>query len=196
MVWCLPLLQIIPSILLGRTVAFRLTYFRCEGFFLNRFAKIIPPLTALCAVVLPMLIVTVCIVRLLFYLAKVRGLQKQAVVTLLLVNTCYFTSFLSYCTYYVLGGFLGWRSNFNLAVYFYRFGLFVMYTNFAVNPILYYTSIRSFRRFVHFSAGSFLLWVRGCRILDPMTWSNWSHTHSNSDVRNTPVDRRLYHQNS
>ena len=162
-VWCLPLIHIIPSIIFGRTVVFRLTYFRCEGFFANigLFSKIIPMMTVVCAVLLPMVIVLVSIVWLLFHLAKVRGIQKQSVVTLLVVSSCYFTSFLPYGIYYVFGGFAEWKYQFDLAVYFYRFALFMCFLNFSANPIIYYITITSFRNFVKGGVSRCKFWFAG-----------------------------------
>ena len=45
-----------------------------------------------------------------------------------------------------------WREDFNIAVHFYRFGLFSGLVNFCVNPIFYYLSIVSFKKFVNSSA--------------------------------------------
>ena len=102
--WVIPLFNIIPNILLGRVVEFRLSFFRCEGYFEGRLLKLIPLINVVVFMLVPMLLVAVGIVWLLLYLRKVSGLQRQGIATILGISTCYFLSFLPWGLFHVLRG--------------------------------------------------------------------------------------------
>ena len=145
--WVIPLFNVIPNILLGRVVEFRLSFFRCEGYFVGRLFKLIPLINVVVFMLVPMLLVAVGIVWLLLYLRKVSGLQRQGIATILGISSCYFLSFLPWGLFYVLRGPLNLGSNVYVAVYYYRFATFATFTNFAANPIIYFVSLKSFRDF-------------------------------------------------
>ena len=77
--WVIPLFNVIPNIFLGRIVEFRLSFFRCEGYFEGRFFKLIPLINVVLFMLVPMLLVAVGIVSLLLYLRRVSGLQSSGV---------------------------------------------------------------------------------------------------------------------
>ena len=143
--WVVPLLNVIPNIFLGRIVEFRLSFFRCEGYFEGRFFKLIPLINVVLFMLVPMLLVAVGIVWLLLYLRKVSGLQRQGIATILGISSCYFLSFLPWGLFYILRGPLNLGSDVYVAVYYYRFATFATFTNFAANPIIYFVSLKSFR---------------------------------------------------
>ncbi|KAL5267389.1 hypothetical protein ACHWQZ_G004434 [Mnemiopsis leidyi] len=145
--WIIPLFNVIPNIFLGRLVEFRLSFFRCEGYFEGQFFELMPLLSVVLFMLVPMMLVAVGIVWLLLYVRKVCGLHRQGIVTILGISTCYFLSFLPWGLFYILRGPLNLGSNIYVAVYYYRFATFATFTNFAANPIIYYVSLKSFREY-------------------------------------------------
>ena len=150
--WCvMPLFHIIPTQLIYRTETFRLTYFRCEGYFTGTgmLAKIFPFLCVVFFILLPMLVVLIAIIWLLQYVRRVQGLQKQSVITLLLISLCYFTSYLPYGGYFVIRTFFPRvASLYSVRFHYYRFALYMCYLNFSANPIIYLVSVKSYKEFL------------------------------------------------
>ena len=151
--WCvMPVFHLIPTLLLDRIVSFRHTFYSCIGYFVlddpNK-SYLFPFFAAIAFVVLPFIIVLISIIWLLHKVRGVIGLQKQSIVTLLLISLCYFCSFLPYAIYNILKVvFTGMQNNLAFAVHFHRFSLFMCYLNFSANPFIYIFSVKSFKTFL------------------------------------------------
>ena len=145
----MPLFYLTPALFLGRVLAFRHSYYRCEGYFEGP-ANIFPFFAAVLFVVMPMLAVLVAIVWLLYYVrTAIKGLQKQSIITLLLISLCYFCSYLPYAIYHILKAVVPRiEHNVAISIHFYRFALFMCYLNFSANPFIYIFSVKSFQQFL------------------------------------------------
>ena len=144
----MPIFHFIPSIMLGRKVAFRLSYYRCEGYFEGAKAMF-PMFSGVLFIILPLLTVLMVIIWLLYYVRGVRGLQKQRILILLLISLCYFCSYLPFGIYHIVKATVpGLENNISISIYFYRFAIFIIYLNFSANPIIYIFSVKSFKYFV------------------------------------------------
>lgn len=144
----MPLFYLIPAILMGRVVTFRHSYYRCEGYFEDPEIKF-PFFASVFFILLPMIVVCIAIVWLLFYIRGVTGLQKQSVLTLLLISSCYFGSYLPYGIYHIIKATLpNVESNIAISIHLYRFALFMLYLNFSINPLIYVFSVKSFKEFL------------------------------------------------
>ena len=152
-VWCvMPIFYLIPAQLLtGRKESFRLTFFRCEGYFTipGKFTKIFPFLSVVFFILLPMLVVLIAIIWLLQYVRKVQSLQRQSIVTLLLISLCYFCSYLPYGGFFIIRTFFPHEASLRaIRFHYYRFGLYMCYLNFSANPVIYLVSVKSYKEFV------------------------------------------------
>ena len=92
------------------------------------------------------LILTVTTLWLLFYIGKVRGLQSQIVLTVVTVSTVYFLSYLPIMIATPLD--VSIANEWSWWLYYKRFSSYIMYTNYAANPVIYFYTIRSFGEFV------------------------------------------------
>lgn len=147
----MPVFHMIPAIILGRVQTFRLSFYRCEGYFtgVSKIEKFFPMYAALCFVIMPMLVVVIAIIWLFYYVRKVQGLQKQTIVTLLLISLCYFCSYLPYGVYYIMKAVVpAIESNVPISLHYYRFSLFMCYLNFSANPVIYIVTVKSYQEFL------------------------------------------------
>ena len=89
-------------------------------------------------------------VWLLVYAARksTTGLQMQGVVTIILVSVNFFISNIPYSAFFAV---MATGIDVRKILYFpqiYRFVVYILNLNFVANPIIYYLSIASFKRFV------------------------------------------------
>ena len=103
-------------------------------------------LVAYClATIVPVLLVFMTTTWLLMYVKKVRGLQRQSVITLVCVSMVFCVSYVPSGVFYIVRGM---NLKLESLIYFYRFMKFVIYLNIAANPIIYYFTVKSFNSFV------------------------------------------------
>ena len=98
----------------------------------------------------PFIFILVTSVWLLVYVARKRssGLQKQGVVTIILVSVNFFISNIPFSVFFTV---MAAGTDIRKVAYFpqiYRFVVYILNLNFVSNPIIYYLSIASFKRFV------------------------------------------------
>ena len=104
-----------------------------------------------------------------FYVAKVRGINRQAVLTLLGISAAYFLFFLPTAVFYLLDVVLTEeeKSSYWFALLF-RFAIQAANMNSFINPLIYFITIHSFEGFVKMITGKF--WERMARSVRRAQW--------------------------
>ena len=106
-------------------------------------------MTTVIMVIIP-LIATVITTFLLFrHVHRVKGLQKQAITTLLLVSIVFTVSYLPYAFTAITVSVLADQVSFPRWIHgFYQFSQNLININYAANPLIYFATIRSFREVI------------------------------------------------
>ena len=112
-------------------------------------AKVVMVVYAITFTFLPSLLIILTTIWLLCYVKRVRGLQRQGVITLLLVSTLFCFAYAPSGSYYFFKGALTDEDKATdwFQMYF-SFSIYVVYVNYACNPIVYLFTIRSYRKFI------------------------------------------------
>ena len=104
--------------------------------------------------ILPSLVIMATTISLLCRLHQARGLQKQGVFTILIVSTVFLIASLPYALYFILKNVLTPAElEATWFIVFYRFAKYLLYLNFAANPLIYYVSVKSFKDFIRATVG-------------------------------------------
>ena len=140
-------LVVLPSLALHRSASFKHLPYRCDSVSIPAVDSWLDPIYASTLIFLPMVIVTVTTLWLLRLLYKSRGLQKQSVLTLLLISTLFFLSFVPHGIFFVLSLVFDVSQSAPLQHY-YRFTVFIINLNSMGNAFLYYLSIASYTKFI------------------------------------------------
>ena len=98
--------------------------------------------------IIPQLVITVATLWLLALVRKAGAIHKQGLITILLVCALFFVSYAPYgFLYQILKLLLDTRS-YDWFDTLYRWSFYIVYLNYAANPLIYFASIDSFNRFV------------------------------------------------
>jgi hypothetical protein len=95
--------------------------------------------------VIPILVLLVSTVWLFLYVNKTSGISKPTVLTLALVSGVFLLAYGPFCVLVFLHSFLYHGPG---LIVFYRFASYIVYLNYAANPIIYFVTLRSYREFV------------------------------------------------
>lgn len=144
-VWLIPLIYTGQHVLYLDKGVYAASIYRCmvvSRAYIPEFVEII---TIIAMIISPVLIVSFCSIWLIWHLRRLRGLQKQGVLTLLLISVMFLVSYLPNATYLVV-----WlvESRDIYLELFHGFGVYVQFLNVMGNPYIYLLSSRSFREFV------------------------------------------------
>ena len=145
-IWALSLLPIIPDFIFSREITFKLTVFRCDAIDLKHVDKWLDPIKSTLLVFVPLGIISITTIWLIFFVHKVRGLQKQSVITSILISLVFMASFVPFGIILVLGDNFNPENPYHMGCY--KIALFVPFLNFMANPLIYLVSITSFREFL------------------------------------------------
>lgn len=171
-IWILSFLPIIPDFVFHRKVAFNINVFRCDAADLKHVDKWLDPIKSTILVFVPLGIISISTIWLIFFVRKVRGLQKQSVVTSILISLVFMASFVPFGIILVLGDNFDIQNSFHMGCY--KVAVLAPFLNFMANPLIYLASIASFREFV----AQRLLNVKG-----------WSDVRDNLSVRELSISR-------
>ena len=101
------------------------------------------------------IVVTTILMLMLLYVRQVQGLQRQGVVTLVIVSGVYFVSYVPtvvlgcyYWEFAIASSGEPTQADVKSVVSFYKFASFAQYLNFAANPLIYFVTVKSFNGFV------------------------------------------------
>ena len=144
-IWVLAALPILPDIFFPRQINFDKIIFRCDTSELKELDVWLAPLKSIFLCFIPFGIVTLSTLWLVYFVHKVRGLQKQSVLTNILISTVFLTSFLPVGVLMVLGDSFDNSDRFHLLLY--RTALFSPFVHFMANPLIYLGTVTSFRDF-------------------------------------------------
>ena len=95
------------------------------------------------AIYLPVLTVTFTTIKMIFFVKKLRGIQKQAVVTMIAISCLFSVSLLPYGVEMTLEATINEYPQVLIT-----FTTFIIFLNYTCNPLVYYFTIKSFKRFV------------------------------------------------
>ena len=145
--------NIYPLQAVKRGVYFDYRSYRCAYTHTFDHWEYLDPVNISVFLLLPTSIVFITTVWLLFYVKKVTGTNKQAVLTMLPVSIVFCLSYAPIGTYFVAEKWI--TENAEPRLYddllyttLYRYGMLVKFINNSANPIIYFFTIRSFREFV------------------------------------------------
>ena len=144
-IWSLAVLPITPDIFLPRETSFNEMIFRCDTSEVKEVDMWLGPLKSTILCFIPFVIVTVCTIWLIFFVHKVRGIQKQSVVTAILISAVFLVSFLPVGILMLLGN--RFNSNNSMHLILLKLALCSPFMHFMANPLIYLVSITSFRNF-------------------------------------------------
>ena len=99
----------------------------------------------------PILVIMTTTVILACFLKKVNRMNRNSLLTLLLISSVFCVSWLPVTVYNFImatASNLEYKVYADYLVYLYRFSVFVIYLNIAANPLIYMATIPSFRKFV------------------------------------------------
>lgn len=136
-----------------RTVYFDYRSYRCANLHTPDEWEWLDPLNTLIFFLTPNIIVVVTTVWLLVYTNKCAAIHKQAVVTMVTVSLVFCISYAPIGVYLVAEKWIieaaGDRKHENFFyLQLYRYGTLVKFINNSINPVIYYLTISSFRKFV------------------------------------------------
>jgi len=145
---CVVSLILLSSVPVKLQVLFRAGINKC-GSALPPPARMLMMVFAMMFTLLPSLLIFLTTIWLLCYVRRVRGLQRQGVITLLLISTLFCFANAPSGSYYFFKGALTNEDKASdwFQIYF-SFSMYVLYINYACNPIIYLFTIRSYRRFI------------------------------------------------
>ena len=108
------------------------------------------PVYSVLFIIIPILLIIVTTVWLLWYVNKERGLQRQSILTLILISGVFVLSYISVAAMLICYIFVdpGDPENTSFYDHFFKVSMFINYVNYTLNPLVYYRSISSFNRFV------------------------------------------------
>lgn len=156
----------LPALLPGNlNVIYSSASLRCfSRFYSTGPVSILVPLIAMVFLLVPLLVVMVTTFWLLGYVARVRGINRQAILTLLSISATFLLSCLPTCIFYLFKevSVQGDKSAFWLGVLF-RLSVQAVNLNSMANPFIYLITVQSFAGFVKMIFGR--LWVRFYRTL-------------------------------
>ena len=95
------------------------------------------------AIYLPVLTVTFTTIKMIFFVKKLRGIQKQAVMTMIAISCLFSVSLLPYGVEMTLKATIN-----EYPKVLTTFTTFIVFLNYTCNPVVYYFTIKSFKRFV------------------------------------------------
>ena len=158
---------LIPVLLPGNLhVLYSSASLRCLSQFYSESGpvRLLAPLVAMVFTLVPLLVIVVTTVWLIYYVAKVRGISRQTLLTLLCVSLTSLFSFLPTCLFYLAQELVedSEKSAYWSRVFF-RVAVQVVNVNSMANPLIYLFTVQSFGGFVKMIAGK--IWVRFYRNL-------------------------------
>ncbi|KAL5253820.1 hypothetical protein ACHWQZ_G013558 [Mnemiopsis leidyi] len=149
-IWGVTATAIIPLVVwvTMKWVKFSNSSYRCDGTFHGSSSVWWVPAYSALFGLLPIIVVVVTTAWLLRFVKKVRGLQKESVVTNIAVSVVYVVALVPYtilqCSYL----FLDKETHRMFYVHFYRFSVFMMWINTTGNHLIYYFTVVSYKNFV------------------------------------------------
>ena len=151
-IWGAVFLVCIPAIYwaVRGWVGFSASSYRCDGSYELTSGKWWLPVLSVLFGLVPIVVVTVTTLWLMFYVKRVRGLQKRGVVTLVLVSVVFMVAHTPYVLLFLSYAVLepGDPRYATFYEHYYRFSLFIVFINYVANPFIYFVSIESFKEFV------------------------------------------------
>ena len=150
LIWGIILVALLPVVLWVVTglVEFSSSSFKCDGTYDASNGQWWLPVYSIIFGLLPIILVVVTTVWLLHFVKKVRGLQKQSVITNIIISVVYIVAIFPYVV--LQGSYIALdpEKNKMFYEYFYRFSVFVIWINSTANPLIYYFTILSYHNFV------------------------------------------------
>ena len=158
---------LVPVLLPGNLhVLYSSSSLRCISQFYSESGpvRLLAPLIAMVFTLVPLLVIIVTTIWLICYVAKLRGISRQTLLTLLCVSSTSLFSFLPACLFYLVQELVGdsEKSAYWFGVLF-RVSVQVVNVNSMANPLIYFFTVQSFAGFAKMIAGKF--WVRFYRAL-------------------------------
>ena len=129
-----------------REISFKSEVYRCDAAEMKNVDKWLDPIKSTLLVFVPLGVISISALWLIFFVHKVRGLQKQSVITSILISLVFMTSFVPFGIILVLGDNFDVQNPFHMGCY--KVALFAPFLNFMANPLIYLVSITSFREFL------------------------------------------------
>lgn len=149
-IWGIVSISLIPLMIWVATslVGFSRSSYRCDGSYTaSRTSWWIPLYSALFGI-LPIVVVVGSTVWLLYFVKKVRGLQRQSIVTNIVVSVVYIVAIFPYAvlqgSYIVLDK----REYPKFYERLYRLSTFLLWINMISNPLVYYFTVASYKNFL------------------------------------------------
>ena len=144
-VWFIPLIYTGQHVLYLDEGIYAASIYRCMVFSRAYIPEFVEIITIIAMIISPVLIVSFCSAWLIWHLRRLRGLQKQGILTLLLISLMFLVSYLPNAIYLVV-----WlvESRDIYLKLFHGFGVYIQFLNVMGNPYIYLLSSRSFRNFV------------------------------------------------
>ena len=139
------------------SVVYSSASFKCfSEFYQKGPLRIVAPIVAIIFFLLPLLVILVTTVWIICYVAKVRGIHRQAVITLMAISAAFVLSYLPTGVFYLLEEVLDQdaKSGYWFSALF-RFSLQAANVNFMVNPLIYLVTIKSFAGYTKMLTGKF-----------------------------------------
>jgi hypothetical protein len=129
-------------------VKFSNSSYRCDGTYHASSSVWWIPVYSAVFGLLPIIVVVVTTVWLLHFVKKVRGLQKDSVITNIVVSVAYIVALFPYVV--LQGSYIALdpEKHQTFYVHFYRFSVFMMWINTTANPFIYYFTVLSYNNFV------------------------------------------------
>ena len=149
-IWGVTAIALIPLVvwITMKWVKFSNSSYRCDGtYHASSSVWWVPAYSAVFGL-LPIIVVVVTTVWLLRFVKKVRGLQKESVITNIAVSVVYIVALVPYM---ILQGsyiFLHKETHRMFYVHFYRFSVFMHWINTTGNHLIYYFTVVSYKNFV------------------------------------------------
>ena len=152
-IWIVSNIYPLQCAAMRRSVYFDYRSYRCAYLSTPDVWEWLDPLNTMIFFLTPNIIVIVTTIWLLLYANKMKGLHKQAVLTMLTVSLVFCISYAPIGVYMVSEKWITAAAGEDkhrdfLYVQLYRYGTLVKFLNNSTNPIIYYATITSFREFV------------------------------------------------